>query len=198
MDDKMNITPGIIESYCLGLLDGEESRMIEEQANVNTELKQEIDAFMLSLEEYAMANAVEPGEDVRMKTLSLLNNLKLEDTPSITALPLINKFTDYKNWLHIVQPLLPGETPDAMFVHELRNDDAVSQTVIWTSVDYPDEVHEDEEECFIILKGKCRCFIEEKVVELGPGGFLEIPMFKHHDVKVLEPVLAVVQRVKVA
>jgi mannose-6-phosphate isomerase-like protein (cupin superfamily) len=198
MDDKMNITPGIIESYCLGLLDAEECKMIEEHANIDAQLRQEMDTFMLSLEEYAIANAVEPGDDVRKRTLSLLNNLGLENQQSIQNLPLLNKFTDHKNWLHLVEPLLPAEVPESMFVHELRNNAGISQTLIWTSVNYPDEVHEDEEECFIILKGRCRCFIEERVVELGPGGFLEIPMFKHHDVKVLEPVLAVVQRVKVA
>jgi mannose-6-phosphate isomerase-like protein (cupin superfamily) len=198
MGDKMNITPGIIESYCLGLLDDEQSRMVEGQAKVDADLRSEMDAFMLLLEECAMDNAVDAGEDVRASTLSILDNLKLEDAKDVHDLPLLNKFSDPSNWLHIVEPMLPNETPATMFVHELRNDDGVSQTLIWTSVNYPDEVHEDEEECFIILKGRCRCYIENTVVELGPGGFLEIPMFKHHDVKVLEPVLAVVQRVKVA
>ena len=95
--------------------------------------------------------------------------------------------------------MLPEKLTDKMFIHVLRDDQQVSQTLIWTAVDYPDEVHEDVKECFIILKGKCRCYIEAEVVELGPGGFLEIPLHKHHDVKVLEyPVLAVVQRIKVA
>jgi mannose-6-phosphate isomerase-like protein (cupin superfamily) len=198
MDDKTYITPGIIEGYCLGLLDHEEVKMVEEQAHLNVDVQRDIDEFMQSLEEFAMANAVDPGKDVRAKTLSLLENLMLEESKNREELPLINKFSDTDNWLHIVKPLLPEKAPEKMFVHELRNANGVSQTLIYTSINYPDEVHEDEEECFIILKGRCRCYIEDAVVELGPGGFLEIPMYKHHDVKVLEPVIAVVQRVKVA
>jgi mannose-6-phosphate isomerase-like protein (cupin superfamily) len=198
MDDKTYITPGIIEGYCLGLLDHEEVKMVEEQAHLNVDVQRDIDEFMQSLEEFAMANAVDPGKDVRAKTLSLLENLMLEESKNREELPLINKFSDTDNWLHIVKPLLPEKAPEKMFVHELRNANGVSQTLIYTSINYPDEVHEDEEECFIILKGRCKCYIEDAVVELGPGGFLEIPMYKHHDVKVLEPVIAVVQRVKVA
>ncbi len=32
-----------------------------------------------------------------------------------------------------------------MFIQELRNDNNISQTLIWTAVDYPDEVHDDVE-----------------------------------------------------
>jgi hypothetical protein len=32
-------------------------------------------------------------------------------------------------------------------------------------IDYPDEVHDEVEECFIILKGKCSCYIEGETIE---------------------------------
>ncbi len=199
MDYKANITPGIIESYCLGLLAPEEGKMVEQQARIHADVKQEIDDFMLLLENYIMSNAVHPGEDVKMKTLGLLDNLRLEEAKKIHHLPLINKYTDHNNWLQIVQPLLPEKLQGDVFIHELRNDLKVSQLLIWSAVNVPDEVHVDVKESFIVLKGRCRCYIEDTVTELGPGGFLEIPMYKHHDVKVIaEPVLAIVQRVKVA
>ncbi len=94
MDYKANITPGIIESYCLGLLEPEESKMVEQQARVHADVKQEIDDFMLLLENYVMSNAVHPGEHVKKKTLGLLDNLRLEEAKKIHHLPLINKFTD--------------------------------------------------------------------------------------------------------
>ncbi len=198
MEYKANIKSGIIESYCLGLLNTEESKAVEQKAQLHAGVKQEIDDFMLSLEQYAMANAVNPGKDTKKKILDLLDNLWLEETKKIDNLPLINKYTDYKNWLHIVKPLLPEKLKGEMFVQELRNDAKVFQSLIWTTVDVPDEVHNDVLESFIILEGRCRCYIEDTVTELGVGGFLEIPMYKHHNVKVLEPVLAVLQRVKVA
>jgi len=102
MDYKANITRGIIESYCLGLLEPEESKMVEQQARTHAEVKQEVEDFMLSLENFIMSNAVKPGEDVKLKTLDLLDNLRLEEAKNIHQLPLINKYTDYNNWLRII------------------------------------------------------------------------------------------------
>ena len=154
---------------------------------------------MYTLEQYALDFTYNDAQHLKSKTLNLLENLKPEYEANVDALPLLNKYADHKNWLRIVKPLLPEKLDINMFIQELRNDNNISQTLIWTAVDYPDEVHDDVEECFIILEGKCRCYIEDEVVELGPGGFLEIPLYKHHDVQVLEhPVLAVVQRIKVA
>jgi mannose-6-phosphate isomerase-like protein (cupin superfamily) len=199
MDQKAYMASGIIEDYCLGILADEESRAVEQRAQLYPEIKQKIEDYLNALEQYALDSNLYPPKHVKNKTLELLDNLQLEQKGKLNELPLLNKYSDLKNWLQIVKPILPENLNDKMFIHVLRNDKKISQTLIWTAVDYPDEVHEDVEECFIILKGKCRCYIEDEVVELGPGGFLEIPMYKHHDVKVLEyPVLAVVQRIKVA
>jgi mannose-6-phosphate isomerase-like protein (cupin superfamily) len=200
MDLKEYISSGIIEDYCLGLLNREESNNVLMQSKLHPEIKQVIDEFMNSLEEYAIDSNIALPETTKQKVLQLLDNLKLEEEKNIHDLPLLNKYTDHKNWLRIVEPVLPETLNEKIFVRELRNDDQVSQTLIWTAVHYPDEVHEDVQECFIILRGKCRCYIEDKFIELGPGGFLEIPMYSHHNVEVLgtDPVLAVVQRIKVA
>jgi len=199
MDTKAYIASGIIEDYCLGILSDEESRMVEQYAEMHSEIKQEINAFMQAIEQYTLDNAINPGEQIKAKIFQLIDNLTTENEASLQHLPLINKYSDLKSWLRIVEPLLPEELEENMFIKELRNEHGVSQTIIWTKIDYPDEVHEQVEECFIILKGKCRCYIEGETIEVDAGGFLEIPMFKHHDVRVLEsPVLAVVQRIKVA
>lgn len=199
MDAKTHITPGVIEQYCLGLLPPEESQEVERQAALRPEIKEDIDRFMERLEQRLLSEALEPPEEVKAETLSLLHNLKIEHDGNLNELPVLNKYSDHHNWLRLVKPLLPEKLDRSMFIREIRNDDRISQMVIWSAVDYPDEVHADVRESFIILRGRCRCFIGTEAVELGPGGFLEIPLHKHHDVKVLEPpVLAVVQRVKVA
>jgi mannose-6-phosphate isomerase-like protein (cupin superfamily) len=201
MDLEAYMSSGIVEDYCLGILNQEERNDVLQQAQSHPEIKQAIDEFMQSLEEYSIdANIVSPPAGTKQKLLQLLGNFKLEEEKNIHELPLLNKYTDHKNWLHIVAHVLPETLNQKMFVHELRNDNKVSQTLIWTAIDYPDEVHEDVQECFIILRGKCRCYIEDEIVELGPGGYLEIPMYAHHNVEVLgaDPVLAVVQRIKVA
>jgi mannose-6-phosphate isomerase-like protein (cupin superfamily) len=181
------------------MLNDEENRAVEQYAQLHADVKQEIDAYMQALEQYALDNAIKPDEQLKTHIFELINNLETEQEANPQHPPLLNKYSDLGNWLKIVEPLLPGELEEDMFVKELRNENGVSQTIIWTKIDYPDEVHDEVEECFIILKGTCRCYIEGKMIEVGTGGFLEIPMFKHHDVRVLEsPVLAVVQRIKVA
>lgn len=199
MDSKTYIASGIIEDYCLGTLSDEESRTVEQYAQLHSDVQHEINAFMQTLEQYALDNAIDPGEQLKTKIAQLIDNLATELEATSQNLPLLNKYSDLGTWLRIVEPLLPAALEGNMFVKELRNEHGVSQTIIWSKIDYPDEVHEEVEECFIILKGKCRCYIEGEIIEVDAGGFLEIPMFKHHDVKVIEsPVLAVIQRVKVA
>jgi mannose-6-phosphate isomerase-like protein (cupin superfamily) len=198
MDDSTKILPGDIESYCLGLLNEEESRYMAEQAALHGGLKKQLDDFMSSLEQYALSNAIQPPGDLKNKVLTSLSNLKLEEATNIDLLPLLNRYSDHNNWLKIVQPLLPKEQPTGMFVKELRNDSNVTQILMWAAVDYPDEVHHDEEECFIVLKGKCRCYIGNRSVVLSAGDFIDIPLHVHHNVEVLEPVIAIVQRKKVA
>jgi mannose-6-phosphate isomerase-like protein (cupin superfamily) len=199
MNEEIFITPHIIEQYCLGLLSEQELQAVERQAKLHSDVEQEILRFMESLEQRLINQRVDLPGDLKTKTLQLLHNLKIEHEGELAAQPLINKYSDHRNWLRLVKPLLPEKLEEVLFTQDVRNDDFVSQTVIWTNIDYPDEVHTDVQESFMILQGRCRCFIDGQAVELEPGGFLEIPLHKHHDVQVLEtPVLAVVQRIKVA
>lgn len=197
MDVSIKILPGDIEGYCLGLLSEEESKAVAEKARLHPGIKKQVDDFMFSLEQYALLHIAEPPIALKNTLFEALNNLTIEEAKNIDMLPLINKYTDYKNWLHIIQPLLPVKQPEGMFVKHLRND-TVSQILIWTAIDYPDEIHHDEEESLIILKGKCRCHLGNEIIELATGDFLEIPLHVHHNVEVREPVIAVVQRRKVA
>ena len=65
-----------------------------------------------------------------------------------------------------------------------------------TGVD--DEVHVNEKESFLVLEGECECYVGDNVYRLGPGGFIEIPLHEHHNVKVIsEYVVAVMQRIAV-
>jgi mannose-6-phosphate isomerase-like protein (cupin superfamily) len=199
MNEETFITPHIIEQYCLGLLSEQEHRSVERQATLHSAIEQDILHFMEGLERRLSSQRLDLPGELKSKTLNLLHNLKIEQEGELKEQPLINKYSDYKNWLRFVKPLLPAKLEEDLFTQEVRNDDHVSQIVIWTNVDYPDEVHTEVQESFIILQGRCRCFIDGQAVELEAGGFLEIPLHKHHDVQVLEsPVLAVVQRIKVA
>lgn len=199
MNKEEYISSGLIEDYCLGILDEKQMSAIEQAAAEHTEIKQKIKSFQQSLEQYAFEFSKTPAETLKNKIFSVIDNLALEEDHKKGKLPLISKFSNTENWLRIVASLIPEKLEEPMFVREIGNENGVEHMVIWTKVPYPDEVHIDEHESFIVLKGRCRCTIGDEVIELGPGGYLSIPLYKHHDVEIIEgPVLAVVQRVKVA
>lgn len=199
MDIKKYIKSGIIQDYCLGILSKKEMEQVEQHAAVYPEIRNEMEAHQKALSQYAgnFANVV--PRELKAKTLSLLDNLKKEELADSNNIPLLNKFSDYKNWLRVVKPLLPDELKKPTFIKVLHEDDKIFQAVMWVKDYYPDEVHDDLQECFIILDGECECHVEGEVIKLGAGGFFEVPLHKHHDVLVTKgPVLAVVQRLKVA
>lgn len=199
MNVQEYIASGVVQDYCLGVLSAEEMKHVEMQAEIHAEIQDEIFANQQALEAYAMQFAEKTPIHSKANLFANIDNLIKERTTSIEDLPLLNKYSDYKNWLQAVQPLLPEQTNKEMVIKVLREDDKVVQLLIWTKVNYPDEMHDDLQESFIVLQGECECYIGDDIYKLGPGGFLEIPMYSHHDVKVTKgPVLAVVQRLKVA
>ncbi|HLK29536.1 MAG TPA: cupin domain-containing protein [Puia sp.] len=199
MDIKAYIESGIIQDYCLGILSSSENAEVEKNASLHTEVKNEIEAYQKALEKYSMSFAQNVPANLKSKTLGLLDNLAKEKNAQPDHLPLLNKFSDYHNWLRIVKPLLPSELKKDTFIKVLREEDDVMQIVMWVKNYYPDEVHHDLDECFMILEGECECHVEDKIIKLGAGDFFDVPLHKHHDVKVTKgPVLAVVQRLKVA
>lgn len=197
MDTQAYIDSGVLQDYCLGLLDAEGMKQVDKNASDFPEIKSALRSFQLSLEQYAGAFSKELPAGLKEKTLSLLDNLSLEKNAAADKFPLLNRFATRENWLRIIKPLLPDELKGNMFSKILRDDAQVFQTVLWLKTDYPDEVHDDLNECFMILEGECECHVEGKVIKLGPGGFFDVPLHAHHDVKVTRgPVLAVIQRLK--
>jgi len=61
------ISSGIIESYVLGLASDEERAAFEQHCAMHAELRQAKEAFEISLEEYALANAMPPPVAVKEK-----------------------------------------------------------------------------------------------------------------------------------
>lgn len=74
-----------------------------------------------------------------------------------------------------------------------------NQFVIRSTVSIPEEVHHNTLESFFILEGNCRCFLGDRIVDLGPGGFLEIPLHVPHRLEITgtTPVLAILQKVRI-
>jgi mannose-6-phosphate isomerase-like protein (cupin superfamily) len=193
------IESGVLQDYCLGLLSQEEQHLVENNCRKYPVLQDELEACRQAMNQYAGAFSKKPPEHLKSSIWQVLENIGLEERGDLNQLPFLNKYSSSQQWLKIVKPLLPEALDDDMFVKVIRDDEETMQTVIWSRVDYPDEVHDDLQECFMVLEGECECHVGDEIIHVGPGGFFEIPLHVHHDVKILTPyVLAVVQRKKIA
>ena len=199
MNVQEYLASGILQDYCLGILTNEEMQQVEANAKIHPAIQQQILENTRALETYANQLAQQPAEAIKSKLFHSIDALIEEQNATLNNLPLLNKNSDYKNWLNIVAPLIATHKEKEFSFQVLRDDETVIQMLVWTKIDYPDEVHEHLKESFIILQGECECYIGENTYKLGPGGYLDIPLYQHHDIKVVKgPVLAIVQRLKVA
>lgn len=94
-EGRAYIESGILELYVLGQLTAEEQHEVEAIAAKDPEVKQEIQAIELALEQYAMENAVQPAAGVMDKILGQINanlNAEIKDhSESIPAKPLVKE-----------------------------------------------------------------------------------------------------------
>lgn len=199
MDIRAYIESGVIEDYCLGILDAAAMQGVAQNAALYAEVQDEIDACQTALKKFAADFGHGPKQQAKQNLLNIIDSLSAEETLTAGNLPLINKYSDAAAWLHFVKPLLPATLQKPFMLRGLTNKNGVEQFVFWTKDGMPDETHQDEQETILLLQGKCRCHIGGEVVELAAGDFLSIPMHKQHNVEILSgPVMAIVQRVRVA
>lgn len=199
MNLKFYIESGILEQYALGLLTAIESENIRHLLSLHVELREELERIQIAMENYATLKAVQPSAHMKDLVIDSIVNLQKEKIMDINDLPLINKFSDYKNWLSLMATI--GEITlgtDGKFVKVLRHDHKVTQMLVLSATDIEEEIHEDELESFLILSGQCKCTISGKVKLMGPGEFMAIPRYEAHDVALVsKTVTAILQRVKV-
>lgn len=63
-ESKAYIESGILELYVMGQLSAHEMQEVEVRAAISPEIRQEIEAIEIALEEYALKNAIAPGSDL--------------------------------------------------------------------------------------------------------------------------------------
>jgi quercetin dioxygenase-like cupin family protein len=171
---------------------------VERMISVYPELRIELQSIEEALENYAFSNAIKPNAKLKHTILASIANTKQESEMAVGNLPLINKFTDYKNWLKLMDEVGPITLENGLFLKELRHDEQVMQSFIVAAVNIPEETHALEHESFLILEGQVNCIINGKSNLMGPGDFMAIPLNEPHDVILLsDQVTAILQRVKI-
>ncbi len=99
MDIKAYIESGIIESYVLGMADDQERAELEQYSRQYPEIRAAIDAFELSLEQNAMANAIQPDAHVKA---NILAEIAGEFADTDTSSKVVSMSTPAIGWLRYV------------------------------------------------------------------------------------------------
>ena len=198
MNIEEYINSGVLYDYCTDALTVAQQLEVEKICAQYPEVKKELLQMQQSLERFAEGAATSPAPALKENIWNTLDNINKEKAGDLNDLPVINKYSNHNNWKRIVMPLMPAEIPQEPVITPLRNANGVMQLLMIGRTGVDDETHEHEQESFLVLEGECECYIGDNVYRLGPGGFIEIPMYEHHNVKVLSDyVVAVMQHIAV-
>ena len=185
------INSGILEQYCLGLLDSDEANQVVSYCSKYPELREELKSIEAAIEKMSAEKAVAPPDQLKEKILGKLGFVGNE-VLDINNLPPTDAYSNYLSWLQAVEHLLPSEPFEGLNIQVLQQTDKIAQMLVVAKVHVPDESHDNYAESFFILQGKCSCTIDGKEVFLNAGDFLEIPLYAEHDVKMLTPVVTAI------
>lgn len=194
---KSFLESGVLELYALGLLDDNERLDVEIALVAHDEVRKEYDAIQKDLEDLAFSQRIEPSRHLKKVVVDSILNLQKENEMALGDLPLITKHSNHLNWLKLTNGIKQLSFVGGRHIKILRADENVTQILVVSETDIPEEVHENEYESFLILGGTCQCTINGEVTFMGPGDFMEIPLHQKHDVAVINrPVTAILQLVK--
>ncbi len=181
------IESGILEMYVLGTASREEAKQVEEMALSHPEILNEIDAINTALEKFAQKNAITPNPTIRPFLLATIDySERLKKGEKINLPPTLNensKIEDYKEWLNRPDMVLPDDFKD-IHAKIIGYTPQIISAIVWLKNMVPAEAHDDEFEKFLIVEGTCDITIENKVHQLKPGDYLQIPLHASHNVKI--------------
>lgn len=192
MDIKTYIDKGNLEQYCFELFNSEFANEVEALGSVHPEIRQELKAIELTIEQLALSQAILPPPQLRNRILAALD--LSEEMIDLNNLPPTSKYSSYQAWFKAVEHLVPVEPLGDFFMALLRQDEKIAQMLVVTKLDVPEESHDIIAESFFILKGSCTCTVGNKVFTLNAGDHLDIPLHTNHDIKIQSPyVVAILQ-----
>ena len=195
MNIQAYIESGVLEEYCLHLLNAEEEAEVLKNCALYPAIKQDLAAIEHAIENMAANQSIVPDERLKQQ---ILNTLGFADVIDLNNLPVVDAYADHNSWFKAVEHLIPTEPFDDFFMDVLRQDDQAAQMLVVTKLNVPEETHEDFIESFFILKGQCVCTVGNNTYTLNAGDFLEIPLHTDHDINITSPyVVAILQRLPV-
>ena len=190
---------GILELYVAGMTTAEESREVEMAAASDAAIMEEISAISVSLEKYALENAVDPNPIFKpflLATIDYTERLKSGETPANPPiLSELSTIEEYTNWL--TRPDMLAPATEEFYAKIIGFTPAAVTAIVWLKDYAPQEVHDNEYEKFLVVEGSCNIIVENEINSLKAGDYFAIPLHKTHMIKVTSaiPCKVILQRV---
>jgi quercetin dioxygenase-like cupin family protein len=194
------IESGILEMYVTGSISPAETLEVEQMAAVYPEIDDHLREISLTLENYALANAIQPHPTVKpfvMATIDYAERMAAGETPIFP--PALNENSTYADYADYLNDNDLQVSPDygGIGARIIGYTPSLTTAVVCLSDVEIREIHRHEIEKFFILEGTCTITIEDDVHKLAAGDFMVIPLNKQHLVKVTSviPCKVLLQRV---
>ncbi|MCO5934586.1 hypothetical protein NAF17_03445 [Mucilaginibacter sp. RB4R14] len=187
MEIKRYIESGILEEYILGLLNSEDQQDVVRLSLLHPEVKAELNAIEVAIEKLAALTAIATSNHSKNRLLASLGFADALPALDLNNLPLTNADANHLQWIEALKHLIPENPDQDVFAEVLTNSPLLSQVLVVTKCDVPEETHGDLIESFFILKGECVCTVGEDTFHLYGGSFLEIPLNVEHTIKIVSP-----------
>jgi mannose-6-phosphate isomerase-like protein (cupin superfamily) len=200
MDIKAFIASGVLEMYVLGQASASECAEVEQLSLLHSEVKAELNAIKMALEEQDFQNAVTPHATVKPSIHSVIDYTeRLEAGEPMTFPPILNensRIEDFQEWLSRPDMHPPAEFEN-LFGKIIGATAEVTTLIIWIKKLAPEEVHNDEHERFLILEGTCTIRVGSANNYFKAGDYFQIPLHMDHEVIVTSdiPCKVIMQRV---
>jgi mannose-6-phosphate isomerase-like protein (cupin superfamily) len=194
MNVQKYIDSGVLEEYCLGLLNEGDQAFLIQMTMLYPEIKDELSAIDLAMERWAVSTAVQSGSGLKERVPAGFGFGDSDSHLNYRQFTAINKNADHHTWLRALNHLIPGVPSEDFVCLKIKKDDHLQQVLVITKTDFPGEERGDYLESFFILKGRCECTVGNSHFKLAPGDFLEIPSNVKHAIKIISPyVVAILQ-----
>ncbi|MBW4891895.1 cupin domain-containing protein [Mucilaginibacter sp. HMF5004] len=198
MNIQSYIYSGILEQYCLGMLNDDDAAFVVQMTMLYPEVKNELSSIEQAFEYFAQDGAIRVSPKVRANIIKTIEHTFSDAVLDINNLPEIKKTSNLEAWYKCVEPLIPVVVED-FNLQVLRSEGGLTQMLVVSRIDVPEESHGDVFESLYILRGTCECSIGDKIVRMEAGDYIDIPLHVEHNVKIVSPyVVAIVQHKAVA
>ena len=199
MNSKEFIESGILELYILGIASNAEQQEVELMAKTDPAIQEELNAISLSLEAVAVKQVIPPNPIIKPFLMATINYTdRIMQGEPVTEPPLLHQHStikDYAPWLQRADMTYTGTEP--VFAYIIGHTKKATTAIVWLKDFAPQEVHDTELECFLIVEGTCNIVVDGKENSLVPGDCFVIPLHKNHFVKVTSaiPCKVILQRI---